>query len=188
MSGPPSPYQNVPLAQRPPHKRGRGRRAVPPGIKDAIAVRGLAGAKQAELARDFGVSKEFVRRVVEDARSLDLEDVRVLTKALPDMARVNAALALARQREAVEDNEPEVGTRWAFQAKLNSETIRHVHAGQGEAGTTVLHFIDALKQAGGGALIVAPEPGPSPVPVIETTADALEADPPSPEDSPDMPT
>lgn len=158
----PSPYGAIPRAQRPPDRRGTGRKRVAPGVKAAIAARGLAGEAQWVLAREFDVSRDLVKRCVEQARTMDPEATLVLRRAMPERFLVAAFAANERAIEAIQANDAPAGTRWQFQAKLATEANRLVDKVGGGGGTTMLELIRALNDAGGGSVTVAIAPDGAP--------------------------
>lgn len=171
-------------------KQGRaakGRRAIPPGVAQAVQAEMLAGGSQREVAAKYGVSRDYVRRLSETVKGLDLDHVRTLGKGTPALFTLLTAGAAARALEATERDDPADTTKWTFAAKLAAESQKHI-AGQADAaGTTVASFIEALGKAGGGSLSLTvrgtdPEPGDAP---IEITAEAIITDPV--EDMPDTP-
>lgn len=154
----PSPYTAIPRAQRPPNRRGTGRKAVSKGEKQAIAMLGLSGeVSQAQIARDFNRSRDFVKRCVEQARTLDPDQALVLRRALPDRYLTAAYLSNERAIEAIEANEPAEATKWAFTSKLQTESNRWADKIGDGTGATMLEFIKALNEAGGGSITVSVE-------------------------------
>ena len=177
MSGTPSPYAAIPRAQRPPNRRGTGRKKVSKGERSAIAVMGLSGEiPQAEIARQFNRSRDFVKRCVEEARTLNPEDALVLRRALPDEYLKSAYLSNQRTLEAIEANDPAEATKWAFTSKLATESNRWADKIGDGTGATMLELIKALNEAGGGSVTVAVTGDREMGPVIDTTAVAVESE------------
>lgn len=150
----PSPYSAIPRAQRPPNRRATGPKKIPPGVTSAIATRGLAGETQAALARDFGVSRDYVKRCVEQARTLDPEQALVLRRSLPDRYLTAAYLSNERAIEAIEEGDQKAATGWAFASKLQTESNRWADKIGDGTGATMLEFIKALNENGGGSVTI----------------------------------
>jgi hypothetical protein len=161
----PSPYSAIPREQRPPNRRGTGRKSIPTGVTKAIAARGLAGEKQAVLAKEFDVSRDYVKRTVEQARTLDPQDALVMRQHLPDRYLTAAYMSNERAIEAIVEGDQKAATGWAFASKLQTESNRWADKIGDGTGATMLEFIKALNEAGGGSVTVAvngsAEPGPT---------------------------
>lgn len=154
----PSPYAAIPRESRPPQRRGTGRKAIAPGVKAAIAARGLDGEPQAAIARSFGVSRDLVKRCVEQARTLDPEATLTLRRAMPDRFLVAAFAANERAIEATIEGNAAEATKWAFAAKLPTEAGRWADKIGDGGGTTMLELIKALNESGGGSVTVSVGP------------------------------
>jgi DNA-binding transcriptional regulator LsrR (DeoR family) len=135
-------------------------------VKSAIAARGLAGETQAALARDFNVSRDFVKRCVENARTQDPEQALVMRQHLPDEYLKVAYLTNQRTLQAVVAGDQKAATGWAFASKLATESNRWADKIGDGTGATMLEFIKALNAAGGGSVTVAVN-GSVDAPVIE---------------------
>lgn len=176
----PSPYASIPVSQRPPNRRATGRKAVPVGVRKAVAARVLAGDTQGVVAREFGVSRDLVKRCVEQARTMDGEAVLVVKRALPDRMVVTAFAANERALEAIQADDAATATKWAFTAKLATESNRWADKVGDGGGTTMLELIQALNGVGGGTVTVtvgadapAPPPAPPPVDVLDVESERL---------------
>lgn len=174
----PSPYAAIPRDQRPPNRRGTGSRSIAKGVKSAIAARGLAGEKQAVLAREFNVSRDLVKRCVEQARTLDPEAALILRRALPDRYLTAAYLANERALEAIAADDAGTATKWAFASKLQTESNRWADKIGDGTGATMLDLIKALNEVGGGSVTVAvhgasSEPEPTVLDVEAVVSDRL---------------
>jgi hypothetical protein len=146
-------------------KQGRlakGPRRIPRGVATAVQAMALEGVPQHEIVTSMGVSRWYVKRLTETVQAMDLDQVAILRKRLPQQLTVLAAGAADRAIEAVAANEPGNATKWTFATKLATESGRFAAPAADSPGEQLLQFIAALGQAGGGALIVAPTPTPDP--------------------------
>lgn len=151
-------------------KQGRaatGRKAIPPGVAAAVQAAALDGQGQADIARDWGVSRWYVKRLTETVAATDPDQITTLKRRLPSRLTLLAAGATERAVEAVEKADATGATKWTFAAKLATEANRWAQPAADNPGATLLAFIDALHQAGGGSLTVGPTP-PA-LPMGETT-------------------
>ena len=151
----PSPYAAITRAQRPPNRRATGRKKVSKGEEQAIAVLGLSGEfTQAELAAKFDRSRDFVKKCIERARTLDPEEALIMRRAMPDEYLKAAFMANQRTIEAIAADEPGEATKWAFASKLATESNRWADKIGDGTGATMLEFIKALNESGGGSVTV----------------------------------
>ncbi len=124
------------------------------GVKKAVAARVLAGEKRGVVAREFGVSWELVQRCVEQARTMDGAAALAVKRALPDRMVVTAFAANERALEAIQADDAATATKWAFTAKLATESNRWADKVGDGGGTTMLELIQALNGVGGGTVTV----------------------------------
>lgn len=156
-----------------------GKRHIPPLVKaTAVALLEAGEMKQAEIARGLGISRDLVHRLALTADDISRADVAAITKGLPAMLKVATAQFAEKTIELLSEGKYGDATKTMFGAKLGTEATRWAQPASETAGGTVLNFIEALGQAGGGTLTVGPAlprgPEPTPDPLIETTAEVVE--------------
>ena len=150
-----------------------GRRAIPPGVETAVQAEALAFTgrigEQAALARKYGVSRDYVKRLAEHVRGTDPDEIMLLKQRLPSRLTILAAGTTEKALEAVERDDAGAATKWTFASKLAVEANRWAQPAADNPGATLLSFIEALGKAGGGSLTVTPDPRP-----IEITAEIIQ--------------
>lgn len=164
-------------------KQGRnatGRRVVPPGVVAAAQAELLDGGAAKTVARRYGISVDFTRRLRDTVTQTDPETMTVLRKRLPDRMTILTAAHTEEALVALEDGRLGDATKATFGAKLAAEAMRHIAPLADGAGTTILNFIEALHERGGGRVTVSVD-GPPPTPVdLAVIPESLEDHPPMP--------
>lgn len=159
----------------------KGRKKIAPGVMAAVQAEALAAPLDAHgkiisggsaaIATRWGVSTDLVERLAKVVRGLNPEAVTAVRRGLPDMFTVAAGAALEKSIQATEDDDAGTASKWAFTAKLHTESNRWATPSAG-SGSTLSDFIRALNEAGGGSLTVAGGPAEA-----ETVADVTEPEP-----------
>jgi hypothetical protein len=120
-----------------------------------------------------------VKRLAETVNGIDADDVTRIQRGLP---KLFALLSASHATEALKriSCDPAMAVKSTFGAKLAAEAGRLSAPAAENPGATVLAFIQALGQAGGGSLTMGAQPDPPPAdlppPVVD--ADQPEADEP----------
>lgn len=165
-------------------RQAKGPRAIPPGIEAAVSAAVLDGSlRQKDIAEAYGVSRWYVARLAATVVNADPEQMRVIRQRLPDRMALLAASHTEEALSALEDGRLGDATKATFGAKLAIEANRHAQPMANGAGGSLLNFIEALNQAGGGTLTVGPAPPEPPPPVAIDVTAAVE----SPEPLEDIP-
>jgi hypothetical protein len=149
-----------------------GKRAIPAGVALGVQAAALAGTQTAqEIAAQWGVSTAYVATMARVVKGLDPEAIATVTRGIPSLLRVATAGFAQATVTALERKDYRTATQTMFGAKLGTEATRWAATGAGEAGGTVLAFIEALGQAGGGKVTVEvgpPPDAPRPLQAFET--------------------
>jgi hypothetical protein len=148
-----------------------GRRAIPAGVTAMVTAMALDGHKKAEIARQCGVSADYVEKIAATLKQRDPALMATIRKHLPDEMTTLAAMHAVTAQAYVEAGDTKKAVAATFGAKLALEANRHASPQSEAAGASVLNLIAALSQAGGGSLTV----GPTPVDVIDVTPTASES-------------
>jgi hypothetical protein len=142
-------------------RQAKGRRAIPAGVAAAVQAEALEGTRsQKEIARQYGVSRWYVKRLTETVTHTDPDEVAMLKRRLPQRLTILSAAATEKALEAIEDDEPGSATKWTFAAKLATEANRFAQPAADNPGEQLREFIAALNVQVNVNVQAAPQPDP----------------------------
>lgn len=147
-------------------KGRRGGRYLSPGVRAAIPADQLLNDRPATVTgARYGVDPVTVRRIASSLNDLDPEEVGRISRGMAGLYSILAARFGLAALERV-DEDPSAASKLMFSSKMAMESHRLAQPAGQNAGATVMAFINALSQAGGGSLTVGP-PAASAGPVLE---------------------
>ena len=129
-------------------KQGRqapGFRKIPPGVAVAVQAAALEGQPQAEIARQYGVSRWYVKRLSETVAETDPDQVAMLKKRLPQRLTILGAALTEDALQHLEHGNTGAAIKATFGAKLAVEANRWAQPAADNPGEQLLQFIAALQ-------------------------------------------